>query len=192
MVSDKLAEAYEQSGRSGDALEILEAIAQGHPEHVMTHLKLSDYYVAMGRMEQALAQVRTAVNLNPELGTPYRQLGKLLAQDGDYEGAAEALTLAIKNGRTETDIALSLGSIQARLGRWREATKTFDSLTKRSPDSATAFCWLARASAEIGDFQRSGAAIQKAIEFDPQLSMLPQTRARIRFLLEQSADHGPN
>lgn len=192
VVSDKLAEAYEQSGRTRDALGILEAVSQRHPEHVMTHLKLSDYYASTGRLDEALAQVRVAVNLNPELGTSYRQLGKLLAQSGDYEGAAEALTLAIKNGRTEADIALSLGSIQARLGRWREATETFDALTKRSPDSAAAFCWLARASAEIGDFQRSGVAIQKAIELDPQLSMLPQTRARIRFLLEQSADRQPN
>ena len=192
VVSDKLAEAYEQSGRSQEALRILEAIAQGHPEHVMTHLKLSDYYASSGRLDQAIAQVRMAVNLNPELGTSHRQLGKLLSQSGDYEGAAEALTLAIKNGRTEPDIALSLGSLQAKLARWREATKTFDSLTKRSPDSAAAFCWLARASAEIGDFQRSVAALQKAIELDPQLSMLPQTRARIRFLFEQSADRQPN
>lgn len=188
----KLAAAYEQSNRPRDALEILEWIALEHPEHVLTHLKLSDYYAAMGQMEQALAQVRIAVNLNPELGTSYRQLGKMLSQSGDIEGAAEALTLAIRNGRTDPDIAISLGSLQARLSRWREAMETFDALTKRSPDSAITFCWLARARAELGDFQRSSEALQKAIELDPQLSMLPQTRARIRFLYEQAAGRRPN
>ena len=192
VVSDKLAEAYSQSGRIRDALRILEEGSKRHPEHVMTRLKLSDYYASSGRLDEAIAQVRVAVTLNPELGTSYRQLGKILAQAEDFEGAAEALILAIRNGRAEFDIALSLGSIQAKLGRWSEATKTFGSLTKRSPNSATAFCWLARASAEIGDFELSGAALQKAIELDPQLSMLPQTRARIRFLYEQSAGTRPN
>lgn len=78
---------------AGRALDRLRKATELAPWDGHNHLYLGNLYASRQRPEQALEAWRRAVELHPLLSDAWRQIGTALFEQGDLDGAAEALRI---------------------------------------------------------------------------------------------------
>lgn len=90
--------------------------------------------------------------------------GHLLMRAGQYELALRAFTRAFARGdsRTDGDIELALGTVNARLGRLRAAERFLDRAVSKGPNSIEAWNNLGVVVMSQGDLTKARNAFQTA------------------------------
>ncbi len=91
-----LGASHRARGDAPAALAILEPLARAHPDWVSTHYELGLALGVAGRSNDAVAALRRAVQLKPEMGDAWRALGDNLTALGDVQGADTAYAQHIR------------------------------------------------------------------------------------------------
>ena len=73
-----------------DALERLRALCGGSRDGALLRMSLAQALLARGEREMALAELRRALEFDPDYSAAWKQLGKLLAESGEATAASEA------------------------------------------------------------------------------------------------------
>ena len=98
-----------------------------HPENATAHCLYAAALAKLGREEQNSeaieSQLRTAITLDPKLGSAYLQLGILLAQRRDYPGAAAAFQKAVEIIPLPDEAHYRLADVYRRMGQTDQANK---------------------------------------------------------------------
>jgi TolB-like protein/DNA-binding winged helix-turn-helix (wHTH) protein/Flp pilus assembly protein TadD len=112
------------------ALRLTEATLAVDPLDAYTYFGLSQLYVQLGRLPEAEAAIRHAMQISPTFGQAHSALAEVLLREGMPQAALAEAKLDSPHGEA-TPI---LVSIYRGLGRSREADATLSSLEKsRSP-----------------------------------------------------------
>jgi tetratricopeptide (TPR) repeat protein len=111
------------------------------PTSWASHNNLSSALSRKGKVDQAIAAARRAVELRPDLRGPRESLAGALVLRGDAHA--------------------DIGNRDAAIAAYRQAIEAL-------PDSALAWTNLAATYAEGGDYDRAIEAYEKAIQFDPK------------------------
>ena len=88
--------AARRLGNAARALSLIEPLAAAQPKAPAVHCELGLAYGDLGRGEEAIAALRRAVALKPDLADAWRALGDHLAAIGDTAGADAAYVQQIK------------------------------------------------------------------------------------------------
>ena len=122
------AQALEALDRPGESekeyLAAIRALGQGpkvSPD-LDPRLHYAVFLFRQGRGKDALAPARAVVEAHPGSGRARFELGRILANDDDLQGAAAELAHAVEFGYG-TPAHLLLGKVYARLGRLEESQK---------------------------------------------------------------------
>ncbi len=87
---------------------------------------LASACLRLGELEKAEEACAQAIRLEPNEGTHYKKQGIVRDLAGDPSGACEALSQALKLGRSDSATLALLGKSQVLLGRFREAVESLE------------------------------------------------------------------
>ena len=143
MSQETLARAWEilqdayQAQMEGDyerAVELYESSIAMHPT-AEAHTFLGWTYSFMGRYEEAIAECRRAIEIDPDFGNPYNDIGCYLMQQDKMDEAIPWLERAKSAKRYEPKQFpyMNLGRIYVKQGRWWDALREFEGAVRLAP-----------------------------------------------------------
>jgi Tfp pilus assembly protein PilF len=108
-------------------------------------------YERMGRIDDAIAECHKAIEVDPDYGNPYNDIGAYLIAKGDLDGAIPWLQRAKQAPRYEPRHFpyMNLGRVYAAKGMVTAAVAEFESALKIQPDDQGILQMLARLRAVL-------------------------------------------
>jgi tetratricopeptide (TPR) repeat protein len=133
--------AYEAQMRGDfdEAVDLYEQSIASYPT-AEAHTFLGWTYSFMSMTEEAIAQCHRAIEVDPNFGNPYNDIGAYLIEKGDYQGAVEWLERAVKAPRYEAYFYphFNLGRVYEAKGRLFDALREYKSAIDLNPGYALA------------------------------------------------------
>ena len=108
----------------------------------------------------------------------------------DFEGALREYNRALAINPDIIDALNNSAMVNARLGRWQEATSGFERIVSLTPSKAMAHFNLSFAYAVANRLESAASELRIAIELDPDGPRGPEWRARLDQLEKAIAAHG--
>ncbi|MHC4946642.1 MAG: tetratricopeptide repeat protein [Planctomycetota bacterium] len=177
-----IASVHLAAGRTGEAIDVLEASLAADPDQHVTHQNLSVAYERTGEPTRALRHAEQAAALHPAFGPAHVQRGRMLIRLDRVPEAAAPLQAALDAGVDDPDVVRMLGEVLAVLERWDEAAAAYRRLLERRPDDPVTLLRLARAEGEGGRLDEAWALLRRARELDPPDDLVRSTIVRLREL----------
>jgi tetratricopeptide (TPR) repeat protein len=110
------------------------------------HTFLGWTYSFLGRLDEAIAECLKAIELDPDFGNPYNDIGAYLIEKGHLDAAIPWLEKAKRARRYEARCYpyANLGRIYEAKGRWQEAAREYRQALKIEPRYQAAYIALKR------------------------------------------------
>ncbi len=132
-------EAYrrQMKGELDRAIELYKRSLEAWPT-AEAHTFLGWTYSFQGRIEEATAECLKAIEVDPDFGNPYNDIGCYLMQQDKLDEAIPWLEKAKQAPRYEPRQFpfMNLGRIYLRQGRWWDALREFEAAVRLAPDDA--------------------------------------------------------
>jgi Tfp pilus assembly protein PilF len=166
-----LAEVLDQMGNSAQALEEYETAARLSPEDA----ELSSRYGAAllkSRPQDAVAELRRAVKIDPNNPTIHQTLGMALRRAGDIQGASSEFRLAQEetdqdNKHTAAVRDTNSGIESLKKGNVEEAIKELRKALESEPNFADANQYLGIALSATHQWKEANEAFETALRQKP-------------------------
>jgi Tfp pilus assembly protein PilF len=134
----ELYEKAHQLCRQGDAELALDLCRRSLELHATAEARtlLGWIYHNQGRTDDAIAECKKAVELDPDLGNPYNDIGAYLIEKGDYDGAIGWLEKATSSRRYQSYHFpwYNLGRAYAAKELFKRAAECFEQALEIEPD----------------------------------------------------------
>lgn len=129
--------AYEQQmkGELEEAVSLYRQSLAVHPT-AEAHTFLGWTYSFMGRLNDAIEECHRAIELDPDFGNPYNDIGAYLIEKGELDEAIPWFQKAMQAKRYESPAFphLNLGRVYERKGNWTEAIAAYKQALALNPD----------------------------------------------------------
>jgi tetratricopeptide (TPR) repeat protein len=129
-------EAYghQMEGELDRAIELYQRSIKMHPT-AEAHTFLGWTLSFQGLLEEATRECLRAIEIDPEFGNPYNDIGVYLMQQGKLDEAITWLNRAKQAKRYEPRQFpfMNLGRVYLRQGRWWEALREFEGAVRLAP-----------------------------------------------------------
>jgi tetratricopeptide (TPR) repeat protein len=172
-----LAAARRRLGDAKGALELLEPIAASHGNHAIVHYELGLAYGALRRGEEAVASLKRAVELKPDLGDAWRALADHLSAIGDAAGADEAYAKHLRFASADPRL-LTAGAALVE-NRIPEAEALLRAHLRQSPTDIAAIRMLAEVAARLGRPTDAEALLARCLELAPSFAAARYNHASV-------------
>ncbi|RLE29765.1 MAG: hypothetical protein DRJ61_13900 [Acidobacteria bacterium] len=136
----------------------------------------------IGQPEEAVIHYRNAITIQPDADLPRQNLGVLLQQRGDFDGAVAQFRAAIKCARIEKtvednrenlgDALLGQGFILYRQGRAQEAVACFEESNALIPGRADTLGRLGQAQLAARQIPQAVSSLEAAFQLAPSDGMI--------------------
>lgn len=162
-----LGAAFNQMGRSADALGPMQKAASLSPSDSDAHNNLGVTLLELDRLEEAEASCRRALKVKPGFAEAHYNLGNTLKRRGrlDEAGASYRRALQIKPDYAKAHS--NLGNALHDLGRLDEAAASYRRALEFKPDFAEAHSNLGAILQELGRLDEAEAGYRRALEIKP-------------------------
>ena len=168
-----LASALRRQGRAPEAIPILEALAREFPRAPPTHYELGMSLADTGRVDDAVAALRWATEIDPEYAEAWRALGALLFDAGDARGAEAAF--AEHDRALVREPHLKGAALALYRGGADQAVGILQPIVSANPGDLAAASLLAEAHLRAAQPAAAAALLERLLEQAPD-----DTRARFR------------
>ena len=131
--------SHQEEGELDRAIELYRRSIETYPT-AEAHTFLGWTMSFQGRLEEATRECLRAIEIDPEFGNPYNDIGVYLMEQHKLEEAISWLEKAKRAKRYETRQFpfMNLGRIFVRQGRWWEALHEFEGAVRLAPSDAGA------------------------------------------------------
>jgi Tfp pilus assembly protein PilF len=108
-------------------------------------------YNFLGRTDDAIAECKRAIEIDPDFGNPYNDIGSYLIARGEPDAAIPWLERAKRAPRYEPRHFpyMNLGRLYAAKGMLQQAIREFEGALELQPDEPTSLAYLARLRAAL-------------------------------------------
>ncbi len=173
-----LAMALRQLGDLQGALAILEPLSRRQQEAAAVQYELGVTLGLAGRRDAALASLRRAVKLKPDLGKAWRLIADHLMESGDPAGAdaAWASHVAVTTAGPHL-LAPATALIEGRLA---DAEQLLRTQLVRQPDDAAALRMLADLAMRARRWEDAGALLERCLTCAPGFAAARHDLAVVR------------
>jgi Tfp pilus assembly protein PilF len=138
---DYFQKAYERQmkGELEEAVTLYKRSLDAHPT-AEAHTFLGWTYSFMGKLEDAIEQCHRAIDVDPDFGNPYNDIGAYLIEQGQFDDAIPWFEKAMKAKRYESPAFphLNLGRVYERKGQWGRAVDCYKQALILNPNYALA------------------------------------------------------
>jgi tetratricopeptide (TPR) repeat protein len=128
------------------------------------HEVISNVLLRQGRIEEALAEARRAMELNPFSTIAANNIGLIMRAKHEDVEAAKYFQLAVKLDPEYFEAQINYGMTLVDLGRWDEAITHLAPVARLFPQRYLARTYFARALAARGDFEQAIAQLKQVLE----------------------------
>jgi len=132
-------EAYrhQMQGELERAIELYQRSIEACPT-AEAHTFLGWTYSFQGRLDEATQECLRAIDVDPDFGNPYNDIGCYLMQQGKLDEAVPWLERAKEAKRYEPRQFpyMNLARIYVKRGRWWDALREFEEAVRLAPDDA--------------------------------------------------------
>ncbi len=135
----------EELGDADDQLEALNEAISKYPSQPQYYISRAGQWLDLGRLEDALADLNAALQLDKNDGIAIQKRGDVLSALQKYERAAADYTLFFELGGGIVDSVPSFkrrGLAYFRLGRFNEALADLQESLRRNPQDLSALTWI--------------------------------------------------
>lgn len=128
------AHAFQREDRLEAAMICCKKSLEIHPTPE-AHLLLALVHSVHGRYQDAIHACERAIQLDPEFGNPYNDIGGYLIKLGQIEEAIPWFEMAIAAKRYDTRAYphYNLGRVYEHLGKWRDACLAYERALRADP-----------------------------------------------------------
>ena len=151
-------------GRHEEALKLVAAFADSHPDDPRSHAEVAYRLLDAGRYQDALARVHQALSLGGEPGQLHNLAGVALIGLGRYEAAGDRLEQAAGFQGRSHDVLGHLGFAYARGGRLDAAREVLVELQDRQPRELVSPISLAMVLTGLGETDAALRQLERAAE----------------------------
>jgi Tfp pilus assembly protein PilF len=125
---------YQMEGELDRAIEHYQRSVAVHPT-AEAHTFLGWSLSFQGRLEEATAECLRAIEIDPDFGNPYNDIGVYLMQQGRLDEAILWLEQAKQATRYEPRQFpfMNLGCVYLKQGRWWDALREFEGAVQAAP-----------------------------------------------------------
>jgi len=126
---------HQMKGELEEAVTLYKKSVAVHPT-AEAYTFLGWTYSFMGRYDDAIEECRKAIDLDPEFGNPYNDIGAYLIEKGRLDEAIPWLEKATKAKRYDSYCFphLNLGRIWERKSQWSKAMEEYRLALKENPN----------------------------------------------------------
>lgn len=154
-----------------------------HPNSAPTYLSSGLAAASFNNLDRALAQLATALRLNPSLpGTRYNY-ALVLARAGRFVESERQVDLEMASNAPKTESAADLWKLKARDAhyqkKWQDAIDSYSKVLALQPNWAEAYAGIGEALFALNRTQESEEALQKALALDPSDGAAHETLGRL-------------
>ncbi len=113
------------------------------------HTFLGWAYSFQGRHDDAISECKRAIEIDPDFGNPYNDIGAYLIEKGQPEDAIPWLEKAVCAKRYESYCYphYNLGRVYEQKGKWFDALRCYENSVKANPDYTLATRAISRIKA---------------------------------------------
>src|ERR1051326_7034602 len=135
----------QMKGELNEAADLYKKSIESFPT-AEAHTYLGWTYSMMGRVEDAIQECHRAIQIDPDFGNPYNDIGAYLIQKGQLDDAIPWLERALKAPRYESYCYphMNLGRVYEAKRNWLRAKDEFRKALEQNPDYTPAKQGLAR------------------------------------------------
>lgn len=146
----KKAHKLQMSGFLEDAIKYYKQSIETYPT-AEAHTFLGWTYSFKGWYEQAIEECHKAIEIDPDFGNPYNDIGVYYIELGQYGEAIPWLIKAKAAKRYESPQypRFNLGRVYEKLGKWQEAIREYEEALELVPDYKLAYQALTRLQAAM-------------------------------------------
>ncbi len=134
-------QAYESqmNGNLEEAVNLYKRSIHCH-ETAEAYTFLGWTYSFMGRLDEAIDECRRAIQVDPEFGNPYNDIGAYLIEMEQFDEAITWFEQAMGATRYESPAFphMNLGRVYERKGEWEQAINSYKQAITLSPQYAVA------------------------------------------------------
>lgn len=151
------------------ALKLYRAAEKEQPRFAKTgvHESIANILVQQGHTEEAFAELRRALDVDPSSTTALNSMGSLLLASGKKEEAAKYFQLSVKSDSENLEAKINYGMTLVNLGRWNEAIVQLAPVARLLPRRYLARAYLARALASRGDYEQAIDQLKQVLKLKP-------------------------
>jgi tetratricopeptide (TPR) repeat protein len=128
------------------------------------HNLLGDIYLRKEKVEEAVAEFKQAVQLDPDWSDPHRLLGYTYRTAGDLDKALEEFKTAQKLGADEPEIIYCVGGILRHMRRMADAVEEYKKAVELNRRDAYAYMALAACYKDLGQAELTAECKKTALD----------------------------
>lgn len=123
------------AGDVEEAMELYKASLEVCPT-AEAHTFLGWGYSFKGRYHEAIAECHRAIEIDPDFGNPWNDIGAYLVKLGQPEDSIAYFERALRAGRYDARYYphFNLGQVYEQLGDWYAAIREYDAAVKLDPE----------------------------------------------------------
>jgi len=169
-----LAEIEIERKRFERAQSILDRVEPtNNPERALVHHLKARRHVALGELAPAQSELEKAIELDPKLKDAHYDLGLVLEDKGDAEGARRAYEKEIEVAPENFLAHFNLAKLLSADGKAPEMIDHLEKAIAVNPDFAVGHLYLANAYLEQGNLERAIKLARRGIALGPEPSLVP-------------------
>jgi tetratricopeptide (TPR) repeat protein len=181
-----LGASHRARGDAPAALAILQPLAQAHPNWVSTHYELGLAHGVAGQSTDAVAALRRAIAIRPDMGDAWRALGDHLTALGDVAGADAAYARHIKAATRDPRLLEPAAALAE--GQIPVAEHLLRAHLKRFPTDVVAIRMLAEVAARLGRYRDAETLLLRCLDLAPGFNAARHNLALVMQRQDRFAD----
>ena len=162
---------YAHSETFRDSETCFRAVLANNPNSVTARTDLGNVLRNRGELNEAIAQFRRSIEIDPAYKFARYNLGAALLEKGDVPEAISQLRAVLKLDPNHTKAYYSLATALAQIGRSDEAIICYNRALRLQPEFLDAHTNLANLLLERNDHAGAMMHYRKAVELDPNSPM---------------------
>jgi tetratricopeptide (TPR) repeat protein len=161
-----LGASHTARGVPEQAIAVLSPVAAAQPRWAMAQWELARACSAAGRSDDAVAALRRAVQLEPDLPGAWLMLADQLSLIGDAAGAAAAYSSHVRHSTRDPELLAAATALSQE--RLPEAEQRLRAHLKKAPTDVAAIRMLAELAARLGRDDDAEALLARCVALAPE------------------------
>ena len=151
-------------GRTAESIAEIKRAQELDPLSLPIAADAGEIYYFARRPDEAVAQLRKAIDMDPNFARAHFLLGRALEQEGDFPAAIAEFKAAVALSPDNNEMLAALGQGYAAWGKREEALKVLSELQQRAGQGYVSPHLMAIIYASLGDKDQAFAWLGQAVE----------------------------